>query len=238
MIFDGCDPADEGRREALCTLGNGYFATRGAAPESIADGVHYPGTYAAGCYNRLPDEVGGVLVEHESIVNLPNWLDLRFSIGDGDWVDFARIRVLSHRLQLDLRQGVLTRQVRFVDAAGRRTSLRQRRFVHMAQPHLAGLHSVFTAEDWSGQLRVVSGIDGAVTNTGVTRYQKLSSRHLDVLQTAQPSEQTVLLVAQTNQSKLRIAEAARTRVLRDGIPNRCPAAGGVRAPAGCPRGDH
>jgi trehalose 6-phosphate phosphatase len=218
MIFDGCDPADEGRREALCTLGNGYFATRGAAPESIADGVHYPGTYAAGCYNRLPDEVGGVLVEHESIVNLPNWLDLRFSIGDGDWVDFARIRVLSHRLQLDLRQGVLTRQVRFVDAAGRRTSLRQRRFVHMAQPHLAGLHSVFTAEDWSGQLRVVSGIDGAVTNTGVTRYQKLSSRHLDVLQTAQPSEQTVLLVAQTNQSKLRIAEAARTRVLRDGIP--------------------
>jgi hypothetical protein len=43
-----------------------------------------------------------------------------------------------------------------------------------------------------------------VTNTGVTRYQKLSSRHLDVLQTAQPSEQTVLLVTQTNQSKLRI----------------------------------
>jgi trehalose/maltose hydrolase-like predicted phosphorylase len=53
--FDGWDPADEGRREALCTLGNGRFATRGAAPESAADDVHYPGTYAAGCYNRLPD---------------------------------------------------------------------------------------------------------------------------------------------------------------------------------------
>ena len=45
----GWDPADEGRREAILTLGNGRFATRGAAPESRADGVHYPGTYAAGC---------------------------------------------------------------------------------------------------------------------------------------------------------------------------------------------
>jgi Cu+-exporting ATPase len=38
--FDGFDPTQEGRREALCTLGNGYFATRGAAPEASADGVH------------------------------------------------------------------------------------------------------------------------------------------------------------------------------------------------------
>ena len=89
VVFDGWEPADEGRREALCTLGNGRFATRGAAPESVADGVHYPGTYAAGCYNRLRDEVGGQTVENESAVNLPNWLDLRFAVDDGEWVDLA-----------------------------------------------------------------------------------------------------------------------------------------------------
>jgi trehalose/maltose hydrolase-like predicted phosphorylase len=44
LAYDGFDPASEGLREALCTLGNGYFATRGAAPESSADDVHYPGT--------------------------------------------------------------------------------------------------------------------------------------------------------------------------------------------------
>lgn len=27
--YDGYDPEAEGLREALCTLGNGYFATRG-----------------------------------------------------------------------------------------------------------------------------------------------------------------------------------------------------------------
>jgi trehalose 6-phosphate phosphatase len=62
LVLNGWDPADEGRREALCTLGNGRFATRGAVPESAADDVHYPGTYAAGCYNRLRDEVGGRVV--------------------------------------------------------------------------------------------------------------------------------------------------------------------------------
>jgi alpha,alpha-trehalase len=48
FTYEGYDPQSEKLREALCTLGNGYFATRGAAPESKADQVHYPGTYAAG----------------------------------------------------------------------------------------------------------------------------------------------------------------------------------------------
>ena len=30
--YQGYDPGQEGLREALCTLGNGYFATRGALP--------------------------------------------------------------------------------------------------------------------------------------------------------------------------------------------------------------
>ena len=33
FTFEGYDPHSEKLREALCTVGNGYFATRGAAPE-------------------------------------------------------------------------------------------------------------------------------------------------------------------------------------------------------------
>jgi trehalose/maltose hydrolase-like predicted phosphorylase len=44
---EGFDPEAEAWREAIFTLGNGYLATRGAAPEAVADGVHYPGTYVA-----------------------------------------------------------------------------------------------------------------------------------------------------------------------------------------------
>jgi trehalose/maltose hydrolase-like predicted phosphorylase len=58
----------------LCTLGNGYFATRGAALEAAAGAVHYLGTYVAGVYNRAVSRVGGREVENEDLVNLPNWL--------------------------------------------------------------------------------------------------------------------------------------------------------------------
>jgi len=37
LVFVGFDPAKEGIREALCTLGNGYFATRAAAVWVEAD---------------------------------------------------------------------------------------------------------------------------------------------------------------------------------------------------------
>src|ERR671918_1225412 len=57
-------PEEELLREALCTVGNGRFATRGAAPEhSIVGGIHYPGTYAAGVYNRLTTEKSGREIE-------------------------------------------------------------------------------------------------------------------------------------------------------------------------------
>ncbi|MGH3460688.1 MAG: hypothetical protein ACRDP9_04350 [Kribbellaceae bacterium] len=42
--FEGYDPIDETRREALCTTGNGLFATRDAWPGSRVNGVRYPGT--------------------------------------------------------------------------------------------------------------------------------------------------------------------------------------------------
>ena len=51
IIFNEFEPEKESLREALCAVGNGYFVTRGAAPESCASEIHYPGTYMAGVYN-------------------------------------------------------------------------------------------------------------------------------------------------------------------------------------------
>jgi len=45
VVFATFDPDHERLREALCTLGNGYVASRGAAEEAQADDIHYPGTY-------------------------------------------------------------------------------------------------------------------------------------------------------------------------------------------------
>ena len=132
LSYDGFDPAAEGLREALCTLGNGYFATRGAAEEAEADEVHYPGTYLAGGYNRRVTELAGREIENEDLVNLPNWLPLTFRPEDGDWLNLRRVEILAYSQELDLRQGVLTRRMRVRDGKGRETSVVSRRLVHMA----------------------------------------------------------------------------------------------------------
>ena len=84
-MYEGFDPAREGLRESLCALGNGYFTPRAAVLWAVADGVHYPGTYLAGGYNRMRTDIAGRVVENEDLVNLPNWLLIEFRIGDNDW---------------------------------------------------------------------------------------------------------------------------------------------------------
>jgi trehalose/maltose hydrolase-like predicted phosphorylase/beta-phosphoglucomutase-like phosphatase (HAD superfamily) len=218
LVYDSFDPARQGLREALTAVGNGYMVTRGALPEAEADDVNYPGTYVAGLYDRAETEVAGRMVENEDLVNVPNWLPLRFRIAGGEWFEAGRSDVAEHRFELDMRRGVLTRHLTWQDAEGRRTSMTQRRFVSMKDEHLAGLLTTFTAENWSGRLEVSSGLDGRVVNAGVKRYKDLNGRHLQVLGQGQVDPETIDLQAETLQSHIRIAEAARTRVLRDGQP--------------------
>ena len=216
LIYEDYVPDQEGLREALCTLGSGYFATRGAAPDSSADGVHYPGTYFAGGYNRLTSEVAGRKIENEDLVNFPNWLPLTFRIDDGAWFRLDEVELLAFRQALDLRHGVLRRDLRFRDAVGRTTRWNERRFVSMADPHLAALSVELTAEDWTGQLTVRSALDGGVTNRGVARYRDLADRHLDLLDLGHRGADTLFLRCRTNQSRLTVAQAARTRLYRNG----------------------
>jgi trehalose/maltose hydrolase-like predicted phosphorylase/beta-phosphoglucomutase-like phosphatase (HAD superfamily) len=218
LVYDGFDPARQGLREALCALGNGYFVTRGALPEAEADGTNYPGTYVAGLYNRAQTDIAGRTVENEDLVNVPNWLPLAFRIAGGPWFDAESAEVLEHRLELDLRQGTLSRRLRFQDPEGRRTEVVQRRLVSMKDQHLAGLETTFVAENWSGTLEVRSGLDGRVVNAGVKRYRDLNGRHLSVLHAGEADAETILLQAETTQSHVRVAVAARTRLLRHGRP--------------------
>ncbi len=231
LSYDGYDATQEGLREALCTTGNGYFCTRGAGTDSgtqphqaAAAHVHYPGTYLAGGYNRAVTRVADRDVENEDLVNLPNWLPLTVAIEGGPWFRIDAATISDYRLDLDLRDGVLSRRFHFTDDAGRTTRWAERRFVSMDNHHLAGLEVTLTPVDWSGRMSLYSGIDGSVINDGVARYRDLEGKHLEVLETAFPEEsctpgggRLTTLRARTTQSRLEIALATRT-ALRDVAP--------------------
>jgi len=211
-IYNGFNPLDEGRREALCALGNGYFVTRGAAPEATADDVHYPGTYLAGGYNRLKTEIAGRTIENEDLVNIPNWLCFNFRIPGEKWFRLDTVTILFYRQYLHLKKGLLIRTIRFRDKKNRETIILQHSFVHGEQMHRAGLKTVITPLNWDGRLEICSALDGRVKNLGVKRYQALGKQHLDLVDSDHPGEKIMVLKMRTNQSCIDIAMGARTEI--------------------------
>jgi trehalose/maltose hydrolase-like predicted phosphorylase len=214
LAYDSFDPAQEPLREALTSTGNGLFCTRGACEWEDAGDVHYPGTYAHGGYNRETTILGGRPVLNEDLVNLPNWLVLKLRIEGEEAVGFDNIELLDYRHELDIHDAVLLRELRFRDRAGRETTLRSRRFVSMAHAHQAAIEWTITPQNWSGRVELVSAVDGRVTNRNVARYRQLEGRHLDPVSPRTFGPEVIALNTRTRQSRIYVAEAARTRAFR------------------------
>src|SRR5215208_2053557 len=212
LAYDRFDPAEEGLREALTSTGNGYFCTRGALAWAEADGVSYPGTYTHGGFNRETTIMAGMPVLNEDLVNLPNWLLLELRIEGEEAVGMNNIELLSYRHEYDVRNATVVRAQHFRDRAGRETTLESHRFVSMADMHQAAMQLTITPENWSGKVEVISALDGRVTNRGVARYRELEGRHLDPVSPRTFGPEVIALEARTRQSRIYVAEAARTRV--------------------------
>jgi trehalose/maltose hydrolase-like predicted phosphorylase len=206
------DPEDEGRREALFALGNGYLVSRAAAPESTEDAIHYPGTYRVGCYNRLQTTIEDKEVENESLVNLPNWLPLGFRINGSSWFSIDRVEILEYEQELNMEHAVLERRIHFKDEEGRQTKLVERRFVSMALPNLMGLQLELEACNWSGLLEIRSALDGKIRNNNVDRYAPFNKQHLKTISARRIADDCLELVSCTLQSSIEIALTARTRL--------------------------
>ena len=212
LEFEGYRPASERLREVLCTVGNGYAGTRGAAPECAIGPAHYAGTYVAGLYNRLTDTIAGKTVSNESLVNLPNWLPLTIRPQGGRWFDVDDCELLSYRQTMNIGRAEHIRELRYRDAAGRQTAVTQRRFVSMHNPHIGALRTDIRAENWSGTIEIRSTIDATVSNSGVQRYQLLSGQHLCSITVTEAADGTVVVGARTTQSQTPVAVATRTSV--------------------------
>jgi HAD superfamily hydrolase (TIGR01509 family) len=222
ISYHDYDLKKERSRETLLTVGNGYFGTRGAMEEMDANAVNYPGTYMAGMYNRLITKIADRDIENEDFVNCINWLPLTFRIDGGDWFDANNTKLLGIKRKLNLKNGLLCREMRFEDAEGRQTQIVSERFASMDNPQLAAMRYLITPLNYSGTIEIKSGLDGKLTNQGVERYKALSSNHLDQIDEGVENEKLYVLV-KTNQSGYQIAAAAKHTLLQNGIAVDCKA---------------
>lgn len=215
IVYTDWNPEEHSLREALCTLGNGYFATRGAMEEQKAGGINYPGTYLAGGYNRAVSVIKDKNIENEDLVNWPNWLYLTFRINDSGWFDISKTEVIEFNLTLNLKEGILERKVRFRDSELRETTLISRRIVCMHDMHVAAIEWQIIPENWHGDITIRSGIDGNVQNDGVERYSELNGKHIEVLESGELENKGIYLTCQARQSKMRMTQSSFLRIYID-----------------------
>jgi len=216
LKYHDYDGEKERSREALLTVGNGYFGTRGALEESRANKVNYPGTYITGLFNRLVSKVGERDIENEDFVNAINWLPVSFRINEGPWFEFdpePSFEIEEIHRTLDMSKGEVRREMVVKDPEGRMTRLHTTRFAGMADPHRAGLRYALTPLNYEGVIELRSGLYGDHLNAGVERYNSLEQKHLEAVS---ESSSGVLneLVVKTTQSNILIATCASSTVNR------------------------
>jgi len=230
VSYDDYAPEHEMKRESLCALGNGKFCTRGADASSQSDQRHYPGTYVAGGYNSIWLESAGSRFEREELVNMPNWLYLTFKIlpdnkdgkqdkehkQDSEWFSIDKVEITSYKQTLNLREGILYRDMHVRDKHGHETKISARHFVHMKWSHLCGLDYVIEPLNWSGKVIVRSALDGTILNSGDQIDPKYkATKHLTTLELT-AKDDIIYLKVITNETRFVVAMSARTLVFQDG----------------------
>ncbi len=120
--------------ESIFALSNGHIGLRGNLDEGEPHAI--PGTYLNGFFETLPlpyaERGYGYPEEGQSLINVTNGKLFRLLVDDEPF-DVRYGRLLRHERVLDLRDGVLRREVQWVSPAGQAVSIRSTRLVSFVQ---------------------------------------------------------------------------------------------------------
>jgi trehalose/maltose hydrolase-like predicted phosphorylase len=148
LIEEGFSPAREDEIESLFTTSNGHVGTRG----SLAEGSAFSSPLT------LMNGVFGVPVAPDAIPELapvPDWTHLRIIVA-GHALTVEDQGSLMHRRALDMRHGILWREWRDCDSAGRITHLHFLRLASLSDRHVLFQSVTITPENYSNRLRLQS----------------------------------------------------------------------------------
>mgnify|MGYP000303574292 CR=1 FL=1 len=158
------DRSELHHKETLFTLGNGYLGTRGTFEEG------YPGANSATFINGVYDDVA---VMHTELVNCADWLPLEIVVA-GDYFSLNQGEVLSYQRQLNLRWGLLSRDVLWRSPSGHTINIHFERMISMADDHLLVVRCQITPIDFSGAIAVKASLNGQQDNHGVKHWEELN----------------------------------------------------------------
>ncbi|MCD8124453.1 MAG: glycoside hydrolase family 65 protein [Lachnospiraceae bacterium] len=188
---DSFDPTHLGKCEAVMSLGNGYLGLRSATEEKYLGETR--DLLINGTFDRFDESEVTELPNAADVTAMELWIDgERFSLDQGSHAGYRR--------ELNLRTGELTRQVEWTSPRGSRVGLRFRRIVSLKRLHDIALEVCVTALDQPVSVKLRSGIDARVTNTGTQHFAEGEKRfyekkYIQLLETTKESGITFVLNA-------------------------------------------
>ncbi len=210
ITYEGYTPGkDEYSVESLLTVGNGFMGIRGTTPEMAISEDHYPATYLASLYNTAYSEVSGQMIANEDFVNAPNVQKMTICL-DEERFDFSKGQLHSLTRELNLKTGLFKSWATVELSQGKQIALHTKRFVSMKNVHETHVSYTVTPLNFSGEMTLITEVDGDVYNYNVARYRELNQKHLDVL-TLEQRENDFLLMTRTKESKITIVQQGTLR---------------------------
>jgi alpha,alpha-trehalose phosphorylase len=143
--------------ESVFSVANGYLGLRGTPEEGTP--AHDPGVALNGLHETwpivYPEDAYGLARTGQTIVNATDGSIIRLFVDDEPF-DLATARVLRFERVLDMQLGVLTREVEWETARGRRILIRSRRLASLEDRHLAAIDYEVVALDGPARLTISS----------------------------------------------------------------------------------
>ncbi|QRY40364.1 glycoside hydrolase family 65 protein [Microbacterium hominis] len=136
---------DVGVTETLFALGNGYLGLRGNQPEGRH--AHEHGTFINGFHEIFPirhaEQAYGFAEVGQTIINAPDAKVMRVYVDD-EPLSFDVADIREYERALDMRNGLLTRHVRWMTPSGKDVVIDFERMVSFEERHLAVMRVTVT----------------------------------------------------------------------------------------------
>lgn len=194
-----------GKAEAVLSLGNGYMGLRSAAEEGYYGEKR--GLFAAGTFNRCDAS------EVTEIPNAPDVTGMEFYL-NGTRFSLDKGKTEGYKRNLDLYTGELTREVCWTGKGEETCRFRFSRFVSRKRLPLIGQKVTLEALTADLSVRICSGINGQMTNSGAQHFREKEKRFYE--------NRYLQYTADTTESEICFVLTSCHRIMLDGREQEIP----------------
>jgi maltose phosphorylase len=181
IIEEGFDPERNRVSESIFSLGNEYMGVRGYLDEGYS-GDSLIGSYYNGLFEemKLGAHYKGIIKSLRFMANAVDWLYTRISIDDEE-LDIAKSQISGFVRKLDFKTGVMSRTFIWHLRNGHSVKVSFQRLVSMTTSHLGCQNVSFQPLDFSGAVKIRSGLDFSVIHEdqGKNLWQSVRKEQID-----------------------------------------------------------